>query len=334
MRKWENTFSASNNILHQKLKWCPKCLQDMRKSKQVIFEPLIWSIHYVEICPKHRIKLNQECFSCTKTPKTFTVKFRPGYCTHCVKWLGEENQGINEVKGTELDRQLMICNEVGVLLSRNNDKTPTITADEITLTIKKIIEIVTNGNVKEFSEIIHRNRVSVISWRLGKRKPDLETLIDISKAVNIKVVDLLLNRIDYSALKINQIPYLQVKREPRVEREYDAIKMHLEYIYLNEYPPPSVSEIKRRLNYNKIRDKFPELCKKISQKYSDYKKTQYEINLMQKIEEVKAIMYEMYNKSEFPTQNAVRNRMKNPVDYWNPEVIETYWAILKELGLK
>jgi hypothetical protein len=40
-----------NKLLHRKKAWCPQCFQEWRKNRQVVYEPLLWTLSSVNICP-------------------------------------------------------------------------------------------------------------------------------------------------------------------------------------------------------------------------------------------------------------------------------------------
>ncbi|MED4696654.1 TniQ family protein [Peribacillus frigoritolerans] len=331
LRKWENAFKNKNGTVNQFLKWCPKCLTDFRNNKLEIYEPLIWSIKCLKICSKHKIELSSICPICKRTPYSFTKIARPGFCPHCEQWLGETN--FKELTGVELERQLMLSKSVGDVLSQNNSEMQSATKEEMLISIKKIVEITTNGNVKEFTKLANKSRDRVYKWLRGA-EPEFESLIDICEVANIKVVDFLLNRIDYSFnIKVNNIPNVNKKRKT-YDRDLDEIERQLEEIYLNEYPPLSVSEIQRRLNYFYIFRKYPQLSKKISYKYQEYRKTQAELKLMHRVEEVKTIIKEIHNSSKYPSVRLVKSKMKDPIALKDPIIRKTYESTLRELGLK
>ncbi|MGY3314878.1 hypothetical protein ACV242_003374 [Peribacillus simplex] len=170
-------------------------------------------------------------------------------------------------------------------------------------------------------------------WLRGA-EPEFESLIDICEVANIKVVDLLLNRIDYSFnIKVNNIPKVNRKRK-NYDRDLDEIERQLEDFHLNEYPPISVSEIQRRLKYFNIYRKYPQLSKKISYKYQEYRKTQAELKHMHRVEEVKTIIKEIHNNSKYPSERLVKSKMKDPIAFIDPIIRKTYKSMLRELGLK
>ena len=68
--------------------WCPDCLQEWQNSDREIYEPLLWSLSLVAICPHHDRLLEQVCPSCNQSQPIFAAKTRVGRCSHCHDWLG------------------------------------------------------------------------------------------------------------------------------------------------------------------------------------------------------------------------------------------------------
>jgi TniQ len=68
--------------------WCPECLQEWQNSDRDIYEPLLWSLSLVAICPHHDRLLEQVCPGCNQSQPIFAAKTRVGRCSHCHDWLG------------------------------------------------------------------------------------------------------------------------------------------------------------------------------------------------------------------------------------------------------
>lgn len=68
--------------------WCPDCLQEWQNSDREIYEPLLWSLSLVAICPHHDRWLERVCPHCAEIQPIFAAKTRVGRCSHCYAWLG------------------------------------------------------------------------------------------------------------------------------------------------------------------------------------------------------------------------------------------------------
>lgn len=79
------------NLLRRHRTWCPLCFVSM-KSEPGVYEPLIWRLHDVTVCPMHKVGLVQVCHVCL-APKqdVFSPFGRVGCCNRCGAWLGTED---------------------------------------------------------------------------------------------------------------------------------------------------------------------------------------------------------------------------------------------------
>jgi hypothetical protein len=89
--------------------WCPYCFQEWQNSDREIYEPLLWSLSLVAICPHHDRWLERVCPHCSKIQPIFAAKTRVGRCSHCHAWL--------RVEAKDLDRDGDLSEERKVWLS-------------------------------------------------------------------------------------------------------------------------------------------------------------------------------------------------------------------------
>lgn len=76
--------------------WCPRCLEEWRHSKRVIFMPLIWLVEALCVCPQHRQqRLIDKCPSCQRQFPVITARLYLGFCPNCHSWLGSCSQFSN-----------------------------------------------------------------------------------------------------------------------------------------------------------------------------------------------------------------------------------------------
>ncbi len=81
---------ASSRLLRGSKAWCPSCYEAWKHTDHVIYEPLLWTIQGVTVCPVHHCYLSTECphKDCKSQESLLTQVSRPGYCSHCTRWLG------------------------------------------------------------------------------------------------------------------------------------------------------------------------------------------------------------------------------------------------------
>ncbi|NJN92535.1 MAG: TniQ family protein [Leptolyngbyaceae cyanobacterium SL_5_14] len=88
--RWTEQAAQSNRkveIARDLRAWCPECFQQWRTNNQLIYEPLLWSIAAVTVCPIHRKPLQLRCPHCRKTQRPITDVMQVGRCSQCLSWL-------------------------------------------------------------------------------------------------------------------------------------------------------------------------------------------------------------------------------------------------------
>ena len=94
--------------------WCPKCFQTWRDAEQPIYEPLLWSIASVTVCPCHCNLLQTRCPHCQKKQRPLTARTYVARCSQCSSWLGVHMDEASELKvltTTEFEKQLRIAEQ-------------------------------------------------------------------------------------------------------------------------------------------------------------------------------------------------------------------------------
>ncbi len=56
-RAWDLVLSEGNTLTGTRM-WCPYCLAEWKAAGQTIYEPLIWFLQPVTICPRHKQPLS------------------------------------------------------------------------------------------------------------------------------------------------------------------------------------------------------------------------------------------------------------------------------------
>lgn len=84
---WRQVFPNRGLLRHQRA-WCPNCYQEWRNNDKSIYEPLLWSINAVVICPTHHNCLLEQCPYSHQSMTIISGNSVPGHCNKCGHWLG------------------------------------------------------------------------------------------------------------------------------------------------------------------------------------------------------------------------------------------------------
>ncbi|MEB2363141.1 MAG: TniQ family protein [Bryobacterales bacterium] len=63
MGTWRQVISGVD-LVRRRRAWCPLCLEDWRDSNQQVYEPLLWALKEVSVCPTHACLLADRCPHC------------------------------------------------------------------------------------------------------------------------------------------------------------------------------------------------------------------------------------------------------------------------------
>jgi DNA-binding XRE family transcriptional regulator len=190
---WGSLISGKS-LLRNSLAWCVYCLKEWQQEGKVIYEPLLWMINSVTVCPIHRTRLIDVCSFCNKHTYFLSAKKRTGHCSHCESWLGPTVNGNDDApfytKQKDFEHDLWCACTISQWIevaqtSFNPAK------DGISTAIRYCIEKTSGGNLTEFARIIGVNGQTVINWASGANKPNLNYLLKISSVLKLSLADLL-----------------------------------------------------------------------------------------------------------------------------------------------
>lgn len=331
---WDG-FTGNRRLLREFRAWCPKCLEENVRFGGELNEPLIWQFKMINKCQKHNVNLLTTCAFCKQRNGVLSQIHRVGYCQKCNKPLWLMPEELLEQPSSEWDE--WIINNIRILLekhmeiaSRESNKMPEL--------IKWLIHKSPASTVYYFAKYFRLREGAVYKWLAGATTPRFETLLKLSYFFNIPLFDLLykqLDKLDDWDFNLEAIVQFELGSRRKVNRE--EIRLMLQNIIeLNEVPPPSLSEVGRRINYpasivyNHARD----LAVQISGRYKEYRKRQRELKIASLIDEVHRITKELINEGIYPSLSRVQQRMtSNPRSSLIPEVREAHLEFLKKWEL-
>ncbi len=315
---FKEIFSTRN--LHRKFKaWCPACYEQQRISGKTIYEPLLWTIADVKVCPHHYQPLQTICPYCDQSIPWLTRKSRIGYCSNCDHWLGNFSQVHHNYDESELARYIWIAQTLGDLISSIPLRSSLVQKDNIPKALNQIISATQDGNITAFSKVFGLPKNTVWRWSKGKSTPELRILLIICYCLDISLLDFL--SLKTKAFKSLQIDTQRLPTAPRTKRksptafDYEAVEKYLKTI-LNkpDIPPPTMKEVAETLGLHRriISGYFPALCKAISAKYRCYQK----LNTARRIEdcckEIQQAVLSIHQSGEYPSEARVSQVISQP----------------------
>jgi hypothetical protein len=113
---WKQVISAQGPLRRRRA-WCPACYAEWTTSQHIVYEPLLWALAAVSVCPRHGVRLVEVCPCCRQGAGALSGRWRAGYCSRCRRWLGSDRPPPES--GGEDDRhRLWVAENIGALLAR------------------------------------------------------------------------------------------------------------------------------------------------------------------------------------------------------------------------
>ena len=268
---WAEVISH-RNLPKKHRAWCPACYEQWRVKGEALYEPLLWSLKAVTICPHHHQPLHEECPHCHHKSRPLVWRSQPGYCPKCSGWLGAASSA-NEMDSGELKKwQLWVVNQIGELLAFTPQLLHPLPASTIQKTISAYIDRVTEGNLRAFARAIEMSKPTVWQWHRGKSIPSLDALLKLCYRFEISLTDFLVRGVVVDSSQ--KVVPVQSPSPSGYKHQFDREKALYELNKaLDETPPPSMTEVQKRLGYKNsttLYKHFPDLCTAISQQFRDY----------------------------------------------------------------
>jgi hypothetical protein len=191
---WLPWAAALSHHLRQRRAYCPACFSQWRNEGQTIYEPLLWTLQIVRVCPIHHCQLAEACPSCGRENKLLGNHARVGHCSRCRQRLdgaGEDRTPARRQTESGLpDEELRIARSAAEMIARAPDLPSSPSKTLIRQNLKDLINHL-GGSCKAFGEAIGRHHTIVCGWRDGHYIPRLETLMQISHRLDLPIVDFL-----------------------------------------------------------------------------------------------------------------------------------------------
>ena len=341
---WTNVL-PQRKLLRPVRAWCPACYEEWRSTKQIIYEPLMWSIEALTLCPLHRKRLHFQCPHCRCQLSPLAPYSQPGYCSKCLKWLGissNSEQSNNKPLGEEeLVWQIFVSDSIGKLLTAAPHLPQPLLRERMAQAFCAYVTQVTEGNIAAFARLLQIPKNKVWMWHSGKVLPQLNVLLKVCYCLRTSVLNFLLkDTVEENVNLMTTLPQTQVVNQftqsPNVESDLNRVQRLLEGVLQgDEEPPPPMTEVAKHLGYDKrvLRRRFPGLCRAISAQYLEYKKEARVERIKQCCEEVQQAVKHLYTQGVYPSEANVSKTLARPGCFRDKEVRAALQQARCQLGV-
>lgn len=335
---WANVL-PSKGLLRRSRAWCPACYEEWRKNEQMVYEPLLWKLSTISLCPIHHLQLLHQCPHCQRQLPVLAWHSRPGYCPKCLQWLGSASSGDDlTVDSDELEWQFWVTRNVGELLAYTPNLSEPPERVGIAHSLSICIAQTTEGNITEFARRLGLLKSAVSQWCSGKSIPQLSVILKVCRALDVTLVDFLTNLKFSDRIKIFSTTSVNSQHESqKIKSQFETAHLqNVLQVVLTEEPPPTMKAVAQRLGYSvrSIRRRFPILCSAVSVRYLNHRDKVRAAKVEQCCQEVRQVAIILYNQGIEPTRSYVTQHLKKPAYFREPVVTAALTKVRQELGLE
>jgi hypothetical protein len=342
---WKDLLSQQG-LLRSTQAWCPLCFEEWRATGEVVYEPLLWTLQVLTICPSHRCKLQQRCpyVDCHHLLPWISRYNQLGYCGYCHRWLGISAANVHpedeQVDAETLAQQKWAWENVGKLIALAPQVSSPPVRQNIERGVVYYFEQAAQEKVSALAQKLEVTGQTMWSWRVHHSMPRLVHLLRMCHQLGIPLHTFLMEEKDESTPNSgtfqSQSPW---RASPKKERQpRSVLQKQLEAIMAaDDEPPPSLAEVARRLGYRGspgISRKFPDLCQVISTRFRTYQQEKSKQKITDLCEQVRRLACELHARGMYPATSRISKLGMKSGDFRHPVVRSAWLTVCHELGWK
>jgi DNA-binding phage protein len=320
--------------------WCPACFSDWRTGGYPFYQPLLWMIRVVALCPHHRTPLVNRCPRCEMPQLVFAPsKTQPGECTSCAYWLGKETTVSSD---QEVSAELIAWQE-WIWTTLKELQAASLASGGLTwepFFRHLATHLQEQKGYSKLAQATGIDRTVLYRWvdPDDSYHPTLETLLKFCYVCQITPLQVMHGQLDQLELTIQKgtaiRSFLPRRQRQRVDRERCQTALRAALDSKNE--PLTLSQVAQQLGYEEARQlayHFPEECKLVSQRARDYRKQRKERYFVQVGEQVRQAVLSLHAQGIYPSLHKVQSCLRRG-SMQLQEAREIWHATLRELGLE
>ena len=304
---------SPRRLLRRVQAWCPACYEEWKEADRVIYQPLLWALEVIQVCPRHGLRLYLRCpyADCGHELSALAPRAQAGYCPQCERWLGNlspREGNAQELSIEEQERQQWVATIVGELLAAAPDFLALPRREVIAASISAHVQAVMDGNFSAFARELHVHRRTAWEWGQGTQLPQLGALLQLCSYFGTSPAHFI------TGYALGTAPVQQYAQE--------------------ENPPPSMRKVARRLQYDSshLYKHFSDHCRAIAARYRSYQKEQRRLRLDGICDEVRQTARDLHAQGHSPSERQIGKLLKKRGVFKEEEVRTALQNSMQEGG--
>ena len=335
---WIGDLPVARN-LRSSPAWCPACYTEWRQQELPLYQPLLWMLQVVTICPTHKLRLVERCPSCQgKQAVIVSRNTQSGECTKCAVWLGTEGHLSLE---QPLDDELMNWQKwvISVLkeLRTMSLSSGMFSWDTFFASLASALE--RHRGYSQLARLTGINRQFLYQWVWGTVTPSLELILKFCYVCGTTPMEIMAKQWTALEQAIQADPASRPsphERSPWQRIDVERCQNFIQAILEGREQVLSVRQAALRLKCPEhfLQSHFPLECERVTQQYREYRRQHREKYLEGVREEVRDATVTLHTQGISPTRRRVADLLKDPDQMRMPEAGKTWRVVRQELALR
>jgi len=319
--------------------WCPVCYAAWKQQGLPLYQPLLWMLQVVMICPTHKKRLVERCPSCQgKQAVIVSHRAQSGECTKCALWLGTGGHPSLE---QPLDDEQLNWQEwvVSVLKELRTMSLSSGVFSWKTFFTSLARAMERQKGYSQLARLTGIDRRSLYQWVWGTVTPSLELILKFCYICGTTPMHIMANQWASLEQAIQADPASRPsphERAPWQRIDVERCQNFMQAILDGREQALSVRQAALRLHCPErfLQSHFPLECKQMTQQYREYRRLQREKYLEGVCEEVRNATVTLHTQGISPTRRRVAALLKDPDRMRMPEARKTWQVVRQELALR
>lgn len=320
---------AARRLVTTGRRWCPECLEQMADGGE-IYEPLVWRIAEVYVCPLHDRRLADTCHRCGKGGQTSLVaNARVGCCRYCGAWLGRRER---DVEGTPIDDFATFCAwecEEILLLPQTLPKGEEILPSDISVT--GLRDVFFSGNGSSMARRLGEVPSQLNAYCTGQLPTPLHVYLRASYLTGASMRQIFVTQEFNDALPRHQDAEFGLRRaRSRAAYEQERVDNELRLAIAGE-GDVSVRQVATRLNIDPptLWRRSAELANELARKHAKYSAQRSVAKKASFVEQARTVIQTYQIQDTEPTWKEIMHGLDDPgvgLNPWKRSVIRELMA--------
>jgi len=340
---WGQTLLAlarvlpDRGLLRSKRAYCPVHLAEWHRRGQPAYEPLLWQLRPVTVCPDHDelIRLETRCpnVHCRLEREVVTANAVPGMCNRCGTYLSSATpEVVAPSAASEWDRWVAI--ELGHVVAALGTLAEPPSGAAIPGAVQ--LAIARAGlSLTDYAKAIGVSLSTVSLWKDGRHQPGVDGVLRICRFAGFGVADFLLGRLE--ALEAAPAPLpstvLPERTTPYRDVDWPAFERALRRALRDPHCPSPLAVARRwQVDARQARRAVPKLWRELSTRSQERIRREAHERATWRRSVVVEIVQALHDEGRYPGQGEVRKRLPRGIDFREADVMGTWRGEIARLG--